>query len=92
MELVVFGYQIVPGRDEPLAFAASLEGCQRDALSERDELRRNDPDIEPLGAMAIYRLTLAWPDTDGLLAVLNEKISLLDAMVIDRKLVGLVAD
>jgi hypothetical protein len=92
MELVVFGYQIVPGRDEPLAFAASLEECQRDALSERDELRRNDPDIEPLGAMAIYRLTLAWPDTDGLLAVLNEKTSLLDAIVIDRKLVGLVAD
>nr|WP_250808843.1 hypothetical protein [Neorhizobium tomejilense] len=92
MELVVFGYQIVPGRDEPLAFAASLEECQRDALSERDELRRNDPDIEPLGAMAIYRLTLAWPDTDGLLAVLNERTSLLDAIVIDRKLVALVAD
>lgn len=92
MELVVFGYQIVPGRDEPLAFAASLEECQRDALSEREELRRNDPDIEPLGAMAIYRLTLAWPDTDGLLAVLNEKASLLDAIVIDRKRVGVVAD
>ncbi|CAN7283073.1 hypothetical protein [Neorhizobium tomejilense] len=92
MELVVFGYQIVPGRDEPLAFAASLEECQRDALSERDDLRRNDPDIEPLGAMAIYRLTLVWPDAEGLLAVLNEKTSLLDAIVIDRKLVGLVAD
>jgi hypothetical protein len=39
-----------------------------------------------------YRFTLAWPDTDGLLAVLNEKISLLDAIVIDRKLVGVVAD
>ncbi|MCQ1574230.1 hypothetical protein NFO65_26240 [Neorhizobium galegae] len=51
-----------------------------------------DPDIEPLGAMAIYRLTLAWPDTDGLLAVLNEKTSLLDAIVIDRKRVGIVAD
>nr|WP_250809360.1 hypothetical protein [Neorhizobium tomejilense] len=92
MELVVFGYQIVPGRDDPLAFAASLEECQRDALSERDELRRTDPDLEPLGAMAIYRFTLTWPDTDGLLAVLNEKISLLDAIVVDRKLVGLVAD
>ncbi|MDR6820971.1 hypothetical protein J2X76_006171 [Neorhizobium sp. 2083] len=61
MELVVFGYQIVPGRDEPLAFAASLEECQRDAMFEREELRRNDPDLEMLGAMAIYRLTLAWP-------------------------------
>ncbi|CAN7623146.1 hypothetical protein [Neorhizobium sp. LjRoot104] len=91
MELVVFGYQIVPGRDEPLAFAASLEECQRDALFEREELRRNDPDIEPLGAMAIYRLTLAWPHIDRLLAVLNEKSSLLDAIVVDRKLVGLVA-
>jgi hypothetical protein len=59
MILVVFGCQIVPGRDEPLAFAASLEECQRDALSEREELRRNDPDIKPLGATAIYRLILA---------------------------------
>ncbi|CAN7612358.1 hypothetical protein [Neorhizobium sp. LjRoot104] len=92
MELVVFGYQIVPGRDEPLAFAASLEECQREAPFERDELRRNDPNLESLGAMAIYRLTLAWPDTEVLLAVLNEKTSLLDAIVIDRKLVGLVAD
>lgn len=92
MELVVFGYQIVPGRDEPLAFAGSFEECQREALSEREELRRNDPDIDPLGAMAIYRLTLAWPDIDGLLAVLNERTPLLDAIVVDRRLVGLVAD
>jgi hypothetical protein len=92
MEMVVFGYQIVPGRDEPLAFAASLEECQREALSEREELRRNDPDLEPLGAMALYRLTLPWPDIDGLLAVLNEKTSLLDTIVTDRKLVGIVAD
>ncbi|KAB1086383.1 hypothetical protein F4V91_08030 [Neorhizobium galegae] len=92
MELVVFGYQIVPGRDEPLAFAASLEECQREALFEREELRRNDPDIDPLGAMAIYRLTLAWPDVNGLLAVLNERTPLLDAIVVDRRLVGLVAD
>ncbi|WP_172724424.1 hypothetical protein [Neorhizobium tomejilense] len=91
MELVVFGYQIVPGRDEPMAFAASLEECQRDALAERDKLRRNAPDLEPLGTMAIYRFTLAWPDTDGLLAVLNEKTPLLDALVVDRKFVGLVA-
>ncbi|WP_156376374.1 hypothetical protein [Neorhizobium vignae] len=42
------------------------------SLNEREELRRNDPDIDPLGPMAIYRITLAWPDTDGLLAVLNE--------------------
>jgi hypothetical protein len=41
MELVVFGYQIVPGRDEPMAFAASLEECQRVALHEREELRQN---------------------------------------------------
>jgi hypothetical protein len=53
MELVVSGYQIVPGRDEPMAFAASLEECQREALHEREELRKNDPDLEPLGAMAI---------------------------------------
>ncbi|WP_105405063.1 hypothetical protein [Neorhizobium sp. T7_12] len=92
MELVVFGFQIVPGRDEPLAFAASIEECQRNALSEREELRRNDPDIDPLGAMAIYRLTLRLPDIDGLIDVLNENVSLLDAIVVDRRLVAVVAD
>jgi hypothetical protein len=92
MELVVYGYQIVPGSDESLGFEASLEDCQREAVAEREELRRTDPDLEPLGAMAIYRFTLAWPDTDGLLAVLNEKTSLLDAIVLDRKRVGIVAD
>ena len=92
MELVVYGYQIVPGSDDSLGFEASLEDCQREAVAEREELRRTDPDLEPLGAMAIYRFTLAWPDTDGLLAVLNEKTSLLDAIVLDRKRVGIVAD
>ncbi|MCJ9674394.1 MULTISPECIES: hypothetical protein [unclassified Neorhizobium] len=92
MELVVYGYQIVPGSDESLGFEASPEDCQREAVAEREELRRHDPDLEPLGAMAIYRFTLAWPDTDGLLAVLNEKTSLLDAIVVDRKRVGVVAD
>nr|WP_284706900.1 hypothetical protein [Neorhizobium tomejilense] len=42
--------------------------------------------------MAIYRFTMAWPDTDRLLAVLNEKTSLLDAFIVERKLVGVVAD
>jgi hypothetical protein len=92
MELVVYAYQIVPGSDDSLGFETSLEDCQREAVAEREELRRNDPDIEPLGAMAIYRFTLAWPDTEGLLAVLNEKTSLLDAIVVDRKRVGIVAD
>ncbi|MCJ9672042.1 MULTISPECIES: hypothetical protein [unclassified Neorhizobium] len=92
MELVVYGYQIVPGSDDSLGFEASLEDCQREAVAEREELRRHDPDLEPLGAMAIYRFTLAWPDTDGLLAVLNDKTSLLDAIVVDRKRVGIVAD
>ncbi|WP_105432927.1 hypothetical protein [Neorhizobium sp. T6_25] len=92
MELVVFGYQIVPGSDDSLGFEASLEDCQREALSEREELRRHDPDLEPLGAMAIYRFTMAWPDIDGLLAVLNEKTSLLNALIVERKLVGVVAD
>ncbi|CDZ52333.1 hypothetical protein [Neorhizobium galegae] len=92
MELVVYGYQIVPGSDDSLGFEASLEDCQREAVAEREELRRHDPDLETLGAMAIYRFTLAWPDTEGLLAVLNEKTSLFDAIVVDRKRVGVVAD
>lgn len=92
MELVVYGYQIVPGSDDSLGFEASLEDCQREAVAEREELRRHDPDLEPLGAMAIYRFTLAWPDTEGLLAVLNEKTSLLDTIVVDRKRVGVVGD
>jgi hypothetical protein len=80
------------GGTSPWPLRLPSRNANGEALSEREELRRNDPDIDPLGAMAIYRLTLTWPDIDGLLAVLNERTSLLDAIVVDRKLVGPVAD
>jgi hypothetical protein len=90
MELVVFGYQIVPGRDEPLAFAASLEECQRDALSERDELRRNDPDIEPLGPWR--SIGLPWHGHIPMGCGLEREDLAARRHRLDRKLVGLVAD
>lgn len=92
MEIVVFAYQVIPGRDEMLRFAKTLEACQNDAIAQRDEIRRDDPGLEQLGAMAIYQMTFRNLDATAMIAVLNEELALLDAAVIDRRLVAVVAE
>ncbi len=92
MEATVYAYQISPGNNDLLFFTETLEACQAAALEQRRDFNENDPDEDELGAMAIYRCVLKMPDQQTLLRVLNDETSLVEACVVERKLVALVTD
>ncbi|TCN32467.1 hypothetical protein [Sinorhizobium americanum] len=74
----LYAYQITPGNDNLLFFAETLEQCQAAALEQRRDLARMTPTPTSL--------------TQALLRVLNEETSLVEACVVERKLVALVTD
>ncbi|WEX76646.1 hypothetical protein PYH37_004966 [Sinorhizobium numidicum] len=88
----VYAYQISPGNDDLLYFTDALEQCQAAALEQRRDFNENDPDEGELGAMAIYRCVMRMPDQQTLLRVLNDETTLVEACVVERKLVALVTD
>ena len=95
MEFTLFGYQILPGSDENLYFAATLEDCQAAAIEQRQELMEDqvrDGVIEQLGAMAIYRCVMRSPDQATLIKVLYGETELFDACLVEKKLVGSIAE
>lgn len=95
MEFTLFAYQISPGSDENLHFAATLEDCQQAAFEQRQELMEDqvrDDVIEQLGAMAVYRVVMRLPDQATLIRLLNDEADLFDACLVEKKLVAVVAD
>lgn len=92
METTLYAYQISPGNDDLLCFAETLEQCQAAALEQRRDFNDNDPDEGELDAMAIYRCVMRMPDQQTLLRVLNDETSLIEACVVERKLVAVVTD
>jgi len=91
-DIVLWAHQIVPGSDELLHFAESYEECVRDARDQRADLLGPDGGHETLSAMAIYRFTFRPLTASELSKVLNGDVSALDVAVVDRRLVGLVAE
>ncbi|WP_373413684.1 hypothetical protein [Ensifer aridi] len=89
---ILYAYQISPPNDQLLYFTGTLEACQAAALEQRRDFNENDPDEGELGAMAIYRCVLRIPDQQTLLRVLNDETSLVEACVVERKLVALVTE
>jgi hypothetical protein len=88
----LYAYQISPGNDNLLFFTETLEQCQAAALEQRRDFSENDPDEGELAAMAIYRCEMKVPDQQTLLRVLNDETTLVEAFVVERKLVALVTD
>ncbi|KKX32951.1 hypothetical protein [Rhizobium sp. LC145] len=93
MEVVIYACQIIPGDDEELHFAATLEECMRNASEILKDLRQ-DPDVsaDELGARAVYECTLRTPDTATLIAILNEDSEAIRTCVASRKLVTIVQE
>jgi hypothetical protein len=95
MYFTFFGYQIMPGSDDNMYFAPTLEDCQAAAIEQRKELMDDqvrDGVIEQLGAMAVYQVVLRSPDQAMFLKVLNKEADLFDACLVGKKLVGLIAE
>ncbi|GCA50752.1 MULTISPECIES: hypothetical protein [unclassified Sinorhizobium] len=88
----LYAYQISPGNDDLLYFTETLEQCQAAALEQRRDFIENDPDEGELAAMAVYRCEMKMPDQQTLLRVLNDETTLVEACVVERKLVALVTD
>lgn len=89
METILYAYQLSPGNDDLLWFAANQEECQRAALEQRAEVK---VDEEELGPMAIYRFVLRQLTPAEMIRVLNEEIRLIDSAAVDRRLVSVVTD
>lgn len=93
MEITLWAYQITPGNDDLLFFAESLEACQSAALVQRAELKRRDPDdYSYIPAMAVYRMVFRPMTAAELVGVFNEDMTLLQACLVERTLVALVAE
>lgn len=93
MEYILYGYQVVPGSDEIISFAATQAECERAALELRAELRANDPDgTDEMTGTAIYRYIIQSMTTVELVLVMNGEASVTDVASVDRRLVALVAN
>lgn len=95
MEFTLFCYQVIPGSDDLLHFAPTLQERQQAAIEHRQELHRDqefDETYQKIGAMAVYRVVLRPPDQKAFLQVLNEEKALVEACLVKRELVALVAD
>ena len=95
MDFNLYAYQISPGSDEKLYFSSTFKECQQAALEQRQELREDyarDEVDEQIGAMAVYRCVIRIPERESLINVLNGEIGLLEAFIVEKTLVGLVAE
>lgn len=93
MSITVWAYQITPGSDETLFFAATEHECRRAALEQREELKRHDPDAyAEMTAMALYEYVLRPMSVSQIVSVLNGDVPLIEACAVSRRLIGLVVD
>ena len=91
METVLYAYQMSPGSDDLLWFAASQEECHAAAIEQRREMLMEDG-VEEVSAMAVYRFVFRDLPPAELVLVLNEEKSLADVAAVDRRLVAVVAE
>lgn len=86
----VFGFQLVPGQEEPLAYCCSEAQAVREARTTRRELVAGGGCI--LAPNAIYRVELAEPTAKTLVSVLNHPDALASALVLKKVVVGYVRE
>jgi hypothetical protein len=92
LETILYAYQMSPGEDHLLWFADTVEECERAAVEQRQEMRRELIDGEVIGAMAIYRFVFRDLKPSELVRVLNEEKSIVEIAAVDRKLIAVVAE
>lgn len=85
----LYGYQISPGFDDLISYGFSLEAVVKEAEDMRLEkaLEEENPNPPPT---AIYEFTLNDVTPDQLVAVLNERVTLNQVLIGDRRLVRVV--
>ncbi len=86
----LYGYQVMPGSDDTLFFALTIEECRETARRQRREMREETgcPDI---GAMAIYEC-LFRIDLVSVLEMLNNPDAAHQKLLLSKTLVEVVLD
>lgn len=93
MEVTLFAYQIVPGTDELLCFAQSLEECRAAAFEQRRDMRTGDADEhDEIGAMTIYECVMSIGDVPTLVDILNDPTDIVCRLLVSKKPAALVVD
>lgn len=91
MEITLYAFQIVPGSDEELHFAETLEECRSAAIEQREEMK-SDEDYADIGAIAIYVCVVSIGDVPTLVDILNDGANVADRLLVRKKLVAVVLD
>lgn len=89
METRIWAYQIIPGTDELLFYAATEDLCRSAAMKQRaDIMAIVSGYVEPLGPMTLYQVVLRDMTVSEIIGVLNGEISVSDASTLSRSVVG----
>jgi hypothetical protein len=91
MEITLYAFQIIPGSDEELHFAETLEECRSAAIEQREEMK-SDEDYADMGAMAIYECVISIGDMPTLVDILNDPTDIVDRLLVSKKLVAVAID
>ncbi|MCM2458860.1 hypothetical protein HGO37_26115 [Rhizobium sp. CG4] len=93
MDTPVWAYQVIPGSDELLFYAASEELCRETAMRQRaDIMAVVSEDVERLAPMTLYRVELHSMTVTEVIGVLNGDVALSEACTLNRIVVGHVGD
>ena len=89
MRRYLYGFQIIPGCDNALGFATTLEEAVKQVEELRLDLVVDDPQHE-VQASAIYEISVNEITPEHLVSVLNKRTPLAKIVLGNRKLVQLI--
>lgn len=87
----VYGFQVIPGEDSPLAYCESREEAFEQARQHRRGILA-DGGVQQLDATALYEVWLAEISAEAMIAVLNCSDELEARLVRGKTLVGFVTE
>lgn len=86
MAITVYASEILPGSEEVLHFGNSIEEVEKEGVEIFREIKLED-DRTDLPPCTIYAFDLDTPKLDDVLAILNERKSLRDCVLRNRRVV-----
>ena len=89
MRRYLYGFQIIPGCDNTLGFATSLDEAVKEVEEARLDLVVDDP-LHEVQPSAIYEISVNEITPEHLVSVLNKRMSLAKIVLGDRKLVQVI--
>jgi hypothetical protein len=89
--MLVYGFQITPGRDDPLAYCEDPAAAYSEALEHRREIKRTAA-LDRLDPTAVYEIEVAEVTAETLVAILNARDAVTEVLFLSRRRLGLVTE